>query len=183
MASDFEEVLRKYIPENSFWMHCIKDRQTQAWLMDGKSPHTASNSLSDLDSRLEGLRADRPLTTSRVLVLEDINPKWAQKLLSKSPHSVHPSFLAQNMMRFDSCSVTDKAIKELELNFGKTSPASGLTFGHDDGRLEWTISGFPPPATEVKGFHMDFDVRAMMKFGFERSGTALRRIVGLRSFF
>jgi hypothetical protein len=180
-GESFVEALREYMPEESGLMRCIKRRQTRAWLMDGKSFPTTTISLSNLGTRLGELHTQPARANDCVLVLEDINPSWAQKLLSEFPQSVHHMFLAQNMMRFDSGSVTDEAIKTLELDFRNISPASRLAFNHDDDSLEWTISGFPPSAKETKGFHMDCDVRAMMKFRFERSGTALRRVVGLRS--
>jgi hypothetical protein len=180
-GESFVEALREYMPEESVLMRCIERRQTRAWLMDGKSFPTTPISLSTLGTRLGELSTQPARANDCVLVLGDINPSWAQKLLSEFPQSVHHLFLAQNMMRFDSGSVTDEAIKGLELDFLKKSPASRLAFNHDYDSLKWTISGFPPPATETKGFHVDCDIRAMMRFGFERSGTAVRRLVGLRS--
>jgi hypothetical protein len=94
-------------------MESIDRRKTRALIKERDSWDSTAIDLATVTTYLTNLRTSQPLLDCKVLIVEDIKPDLAELLLSEFPETVNQEFFMNNMVRFDSCLVTDESIKRL----------------------------------------------------------------------
>jgi hypothetical protein len=125
---------------------------------------------------LTNLRTSQPLSDCSVLIVEDIKPDLAELLLSEFPETVNQEFFMNNMVRFDSCSVTDESIKRLRHTMSARHHGPQLEDNPADGNVK--LSNIPPLSPYLNGFHLDYNIRPTISY---KSLSTLRTLEGLRS--
>lgn len=150
----FEDELHKHIPENSPLLQSIRSRDSSALIIN--EPNAAGAS-SPLHSLVGNLRHISSRCRSTALIIQDINPGWAQILLDEYPNSIDANFFLEHMARFDSFTATDKAVEQLRGDIDRCRLKTNLSSSPIEGlrrikRIEFEFFDRPPAS---HGNHID----------------------------
>jgi hypothetical protein len=171
----FTNALHEFVPPNSPLMESIDRRKTRAWIKERDSWDSTAIDLATVTTHLKDLRTSQPLSDCSVLIVEDIKPDLAELLLSEFPETVNQQFFMNNMVRFDSCSVTDESVERLRHTMWARRHGPQLESDPADGNVK--LFNIPPISPYLNGFHLDYNIRPTISY---KSLSTFRTLEGLR---
>ena len=152
------DTIKSCIPEDSALMRSIKARKPNALLVNEKHPDGLRWNLSTLDSDLKNLHENPPRSGGSALIIQDIDQGWGQTLISRYPRQACPGFLAKHMIRLDSRSAVEEAVKI------PTSTWRAVQQGRFVDTEELLLRGLTSSLSEdTNGFHVDCDFSSVIK--------------------
>ena len=151
----FADGLSAYIPVETVLMRSIRERIPQSLFVNER--YSSGCAIHDLNGGvLQDLYAKSASPTGGALIVQDINQEWAEILHAGFPESVHPTFLAEHMIRLDDTSATDTALEQLKKDIDSSCPDTKMERTRPTNDRFSVEFEFPSQSPKHKGLHVDF---------------------------
>jgi hypothetical protein len=154
-----DETLRKYIPEDAELVTSIKERKSRLWMID-----ESGLKFSEDEPQFDQVNLSRLANVDTVLLIQDINLDWCEKLCAKYPDALSPQILAEHIIRFDQLPTIHGSPQSLPVYKGLLASLYSTSkimveaeFSGDLVSLEVMGGG---PESEKYGFHLDVAIEA-----------------------
>lgn len=154
-ARPFSDEIHGYIPKDSALMRSISRRRPIALLIDESVVKDETSALDSLIGDLRDISSSK--SACAALIIEDINPDWAQALQAEYPDFLSSKFLVEHMAQLDSSLATKEAIEELKIDIKRCCPRTKLTASDVEGprEVKKTELEFFDQSPAINGNHID----------------------------
>lgn len=139
-------------------MRSIGARTPNALLVNETHPKGLRWGTRSMDDDLKELHDKPPRLGGSVLIIQDINERAGQSLLTEFGHEVSPEFLARHMIRLDSQSAIEHAKSTLDSSPLVRDRFQGLKV---EDRLLFALTS--PLSKDTNGFHVDCDFSSVVQ--------------------
>lgn len=151
----FTDEISAYIPKDSVLMRSMRNRKPEGLFVNER--YLAGCKINALeDGVLQDLLADSNSSTGGALIIQDVNPDWAEILHSEFPKSAHTTFFAEHMVRLDDESITEASMRQLGKEIGNLCPDARMGVKNFSDESLAVDFGFPFRLPKHNGLHIDF---------------------------